>query len=77
MPPVTVIAHLEDVFNVFKQRITLHRTVSSDVHVGTLRLLQPPDDEIPIPTDWISARAAECVCVQPIATQKASIQSIV
>jgi hypothetical protein len=45
--------HLEDVFNVFKQRIALHRTLSSDVHFGLLRLLQPPDDEIPMPTDLI------------------------
>ena len=46
-------AHPEDVFSVFKQRIALHRTFSSDVHFGLLRLLQPPDDEIPIPTDLI------------------------
>jgi hypothetical protein len=68
VPPVTVIGHPEDVFNVFKQRMTLHRTCSRDVHLGLVRSLQPPDDEIPIPTDFISARASECVYVQPIAT---------
>ena len=42
--------HPEDVFNVLKHRIALQLTWSSDVHFGLLRLLQPPDDEIPIPT---------------------------
>jgi hypothetical protein len=42
--------HPDDVFNVLKQRIALQFTWSSDVHFGLLRLLQPPDDEIPIPT---------------------------
>ena len=70
MPPVIVIGHPEVVFNVFKQRITLHRTSSSDVHLGLLRLLQLPDDEMPIPTDLTSARACECVIVQPVAGSK-------
>ena len=51
VPPVTVRAQPEAVFNVFKQRIALQFTWSSDVHFGLLRLLQPPDEEIPIPTD--------------------------
>ena len=53
VPPVTVMEQPDAVFNVFKQRIALHRTFSSDVHFGLLRLLQPPDEEIPIPTDLI------------------------
>lgn len=67
VPPVTVIEHPEVVFNVLKHRIALQLTWSSDVHFGLLRLLQPPDDEIPIPTPWIWASAAECECLQPIA----------
>jgi hypothetical protein len=53
VPPVTVMPHPDDVLSVFKQRIALHRTCSSDVHLGLARLLHPPDDEIPIPTDLI------------------------
>jgi hypothetical protein len=67
VPPVIVSGQPDDVLSDFMQIIALQFTCSSDVHVGWLRLLQPPDDEMPMPTDWICERAAECDCLQAVA----------
>lgn len=69
MPPVIVIEQPDDFFRVFMHVMQLQLIWSSDVQVPTFRLLQPPDDEIPTPTDLISVRAAECVILQASAVK--------